>query len=152
MDNRLGFFFATLLSTATAIFAEGFTPTFSGGGVLPSLGPGASQPILVDPKRFQMRQSVTFSAMSGGGSTLSQSWYQNSMEWKLSDPLTLHLDLGIMAPMSASGPIAQTYKPGAYFVPAVALEYQPSESVKMIVQYSGMSSTPLGSRSGLPWQ
>jgi len=152
MDNRLGLLFAILLSTASALFAEGFTPTFSGGGVVPSLGMGSSQPILVDPKRFQMRQSVTFSAMSGGGSTLSQSWYRNSMEWKLSDPLTLHLDLGIMAPMSASGPMAKVYKPGAYLIPAVALEYQPSESVKMILQYSGMSSSPIGSKGGSPWQ
>ncbi|MEN9308845.1 MAG: hypothetical protein RL173_2777 [Fibrobacterota bacterium] len=152
MEHRLGLLLSILLCTASASFAQGFAPTFSGGGVVPSLGKGSSQPILVDPKRFQMRQSVTISAMAGGGSTLSQSYYQNSMEWKLSDPLTLHLDLGIMAPMSASGPMAQAYKPGAYLVPAVALEYKPSESVMMVLQYSGMSSAPVGSKGGLPWR
>jgi len=113
---------------------------------------GSSQPILVDPKRITMHQSVTISAMSGGGSTLSQSFYQNRLDWKLSNPLTLHLDLGIMTPMSASGPMAQVYKPGAYLIPSVGLEYKPSESVTMILQYSGMPSAPVGSKGGLPWQ
>ena len=141
-----------LLSTGI-LFGQGFVPTFSQpGGLLPSLGMGAAQPILVDPKRIQMSQSVTFSALSGGGSTISQSLYQNRMALRLADSLTFHLNLGIMTPLSASGPMAQGFQRGAYLIPSLGLEYAPTESFKMMLLYTALPSAPMGSKGGLPWQ
>ncbi len=143
----------TISVFASAASAQGFSPTLSGNpGGLPSLGMGADQPVLVDPKRMEMRQSVTFSAASGGGSSMSQSFYQNSIDYRLSDPLILHLDLGILTPLSQSGPAAQGVQRGAYLIPSVGLEYRPSESVRMYFQYSSVPSAPVGSNGGLPWQ
>ena len=137
----------------SAAMSQGFSPGLSGpSGVVPALGPGSQQPVLMDPKKIQMHQSVSFSAASGGGSSFSQSLYQNTLDWKLSDPLTLHLDLGILTPLSSSGPAAQGFQRGAYLIPTIGLEYQPSETVKMYFQYSSLPSAPVGSKGGLPWQ
>jgi hypothetical protein len=121
-------------------------------GIVPSLGMGSSQPVLMDPKRFQMQQSVSFSAASGGGSSFSQSFYQNQMAWRLSDPLTLHLDLGILSPLSSSGPANAGFERGAYLIPSVGLEYRPTESTLFLLQYTRLPSSPLGSKGALPWQ
>jgi hypothetical protein len=142
------------LSTLCAVsLAQGFSPTLSGGsGVVPSLGMGSAQPVLVDPARFQMRQSVSFSAASGGGSSFSQSLYQNHLTWRLSDPLTLHLDLGILSPLASSGPATAGMQPGAYLIPSVGLQYRPTESLFFQLQYTSLPSSPLGSKGALPWQ
>lgn len=133
--------------------AQAFSPSLSGpSGVVPSLGMESPQPVLVDPKRFEMRQSVTFSAASGGGSSLTQSYYQNSMSLRLSDPLTLHLDLGILSPLTASGPATEGIQPGAYLVPSVGLEYRPTESLLFQLQYTRLPSAPLGSKGASSWQ
>lgn len=143
----------TISIFASAASAQGFSPTMSGNpGGLPSLGMGADQPVLVDPKRMEIRQSVTVSAASGGGSSMSQSFYQSRIDYRLSDPLILHLDLGILTPLSHSGPATQGIQRGAYLLPSVGLEYRPSESVRMYFQYSSVPSAPVGSSGGLPWQ
>jgi hypothetical protein len=142
------------LSTLCAVsLAQGFSPTLAGpSGVVSSLGMGSSQPVVVDPKRIQMRQSVSFSATAGGGSSLTQSFYQNNLAMRLSEPLTLHLDLGILSPLSASGPATAGIERGAYLIPSVGLEYRPTESFLLSLQYTRLPSTPLGSKGALPWQ
>ncbi len=153
MVTSFRFHLILLLALCCSALAEGFSPSLSGpSGVVPSIGMGSSQPVLMDPKRFQMRQSVSFSAASGAGSTLSQSLYQNNLVWRLSDPLTLHLDLGILSPLSASGPAAAGIQRGAYLIPSVGLEYRPTESILMMVQYTRLPSAPIGSAGALPWQ
>lgn len=143
----------TIWIVASAATAQGFSPTLSGSSAgLPSLGMGSEQPVLVDPQHMEVRQSVTFSAASGGGSSISQSFYQSRIDYRLSDPLILHLDLGILTPISYSGPATQGIQRGAYLLPSVGLEYRPSESVRMYFQYSSVPSAPVGSAGGLPWQ
>lgn len=83
---------------------------------------------------------------------MSQSLYRNQIDYRLSDPLILHLDLAIMTPLSYSGPATQGIQRGAYLFPSVGLEYRPSESVRMYFQYSGAPSAPVGSDGGLPWR
>ena len=154
-SSRIGLFLSTVLCAVP--LAQGFSSTFpanpgAGSGVVGALGMGSAQPVLVDPKRFEMRQSVSFSAASGGGSTLSQSFYQNSMSLRLAEPLTLHLDLGILSPLSASGPAASGVQRGAYLIPSLGLEYRPSESTLLTLQYTSLPSAPLGSKGALPWR
>jgi hypothetical protein len=133
--------------------AQGFSPLLSGSpGVVPSLGMGSPQPVLADPRRIQMQQSLSFSAAAGGGSSLSQSFYQNNLTMRLSDPLTLHLDLGILSPLSSSGPATSGVERGAYLIPSVGLEYRPTESLLFLVQYTRLPSAPIGSKGALPWQ
>ncbi len=153
MDNAYRIFSLVVLGLFGTSFAQGFSPFLQGpSGLAPSIGMGSQQPVLADPKKIEMHQSVTFSAASGGGSSMSQSFYQNRIDYRLSDPLTLHLDLGILTPLSASGPQATGFQRGAYLIPTLGLEYQPSESVRMLFQYSSIPYAPIGSKGGLPWQ
>jgi len=121
-------------------------------GLFSALGPGSAQPVLEDPKRLQMSQSLTFSAMSGGGQSRSQSLIQNRIDYRLWDPLTLHLDLGILAPLQASGNASQGLQKGAYLIPDIGLEYRPTESLIFALRYVSVPSAPLGSSGGLPWR
>jgi hypothetical protein len=135
-----------------AQFSGTFPSATSSSGSFSALGPGSAQPVLVDPKRLHTSQSVTFSAMSGGGGSYSQSLVQNRIDYRLWDPLTLHLDLGILTPLQASGTAAQGMQKGAYLIPDVGLEYRPSESVLFALRYVSVPSAPLGSPGGLPWR
>ncbi|MBK9577179.1 MAG: hypothetical protein IPK50_04715 [Fibrobacterota bacterium] len=144
----------TLLLLVTASLAQMTgpnVPAFS-NGTFPTLGRGSEQPVLTDPKRMQVHQSVTFSAGSGGGSTYSQGLYNNEITYRLSDPLTLQLNLGVLTPFSASGPAAQGMQKGAYLIPDIGLEYRPSESVLFSVKYMSIPAAPVGQSGGLPWQ
>ena len=145
---------AALLAThlCRAQFSGTFPYAASSYGSFPALGPGSAQPVLVDSKRLQMSQSVTFSAMSGGGQSYSQSMIQNRIDYRLSDPLMLHLDLGILTPLQASGNAAQGLQRGAYLIPDIGLEYRPTESVLFALRYVSIPSGPLGSSGGLPWR
>jgi len=115
------------------------------------LGPGSEQPVLADSRDFQMHQSVTVSSMSGGGGSLTQSMVQNRIDYRLSDPLTLQLGLGILTPLQATGVAAQGLQRGAYLIPDVGLEYRPSESLLFALRYVAIPSSPLGTAGGLPW-
>ncbi len=126
-------------------------PAFS-NGTFPTLGRGSEQPVLTDPKRMQVRQSVTFSAASGAGSTYSQGLYNNEITYRLSDPLTLQLNLGVLTPLGASGPAAQNMQRGAYLIPDIGLEYRPTESMLFSVRYMSIPASPIGQSGGLPWQ
>ncbi|HXP90439.1 MAG TPA: hypothetical protein VN931_05880 [Fibrobacteria bacterium] len=130
---------------------SGSFPLGSSPGSFPALGPGSEQPVLADSRTFQMHQSVTVSAMSGGGGSLTQSMVQNQIDYRLSDPLTLQLGLGILTPLQATGVAAQGFQRGAYLIPDVGLEYRPSESLLFALRYVGIPSSPLGTAGGSPW-
>jgi hypothetical protein len=153
MSRRL-LLLAALLTAQLCLaqFSGTFPSATSTTGSFPALGPGSAQPVLMDPRRMQMSQSVTFSAMSGGGGSYSQSMIQNRIDYKLWDPLTLHLDLGILTPLQASGTAAQGMQKGAYLIPDIGLEYRPTESVLFALRYVSVPSAPLGSSGGLPWR
>jgi len=132
-----------------------FTGSFPSGsslGSYPALGPGSEQPVLENSSDFQMHQSVTFAAMSGGGGSLAQSMIENRIDYRLSDPWMLRLGLGILTPLQATGVAAQGFQRGAYLIPDVGLEYRPSESLVFAVRYVGIPSSPLGTPGGLPWR
>lgn len=152
MSRRLLPLVALLATQLCRAQFSGTFPSAASPGSFPALGPGSAQPVLTDPKRMQMSQSVTFSAMSGGGGSMTQSLVQNRIDYRLWDPLTLHLDLGILTPLQASGSAAQGLQKGAYLVPDIGLEYRPSESVLFALRYVSVPSAPLGSPGGLPWR
>jgi len=94
------------------------------------LGFGSPSPVLMP----RMRQSVTMSYASNGTNSVSQSLYMNEMSWRLSEPWTLHLDLGLAAPLYASGPGADALRgQTAELYPRLGLEWRPSESTLMVL-------------------
>jgi hypothetical protein len=151
MDGKSALLFALLSASFCGAQFTGTFPASTGSSPFSALGPGSAQPVLVDPRRLQTSQSVSMMAVSGGGGSYSQSFVQNRIDYRLSEPLTLHLNLGLLTPMQASGAYAQGLKKGTYLVPDLGLDYKPSESVLFSLRYVSVPSAPLGSQGSLPW-
>ncbi|MDP8238728.1 MAG: hypothetical protein P9X24_06540 [Candidatus Hatepunaea meridiana] len=94
MFKRLCLLIVLLICITTA----GAAPTFKsdqsgfkdwlGGSGKPSFG-------LLDPSRLTVQHNLSFGVTSGNGSSLMQSLYMTKLGYKLSDPLTLTLLLGV---------------------------------------------------------
>lgn len=109
----------------------GATPTSGGTSTAISpLGFGSPTPLLVP----RMRQSVSMSYATNGERSVSQSMYVNEMSWRLSDPLTLHLDVGILAPLWSSGSGSAAYREQTpMLLPRLGLEWRPSDRTLMML-------------------
>lgn len=110
----------------------GSAPPTSGGSstVISPLGFGSPSPLLVP----RMRQSVSMSYATNGERSVSQSMYLNEMSWRLSDPVTLFLDVGVVAPMWASGSGSAAYREQTpMLLPRLGLEWRPSDRTLMML-------------------
>ena len=58
-----------------AQYAGTYPSSAPGPFSFPALGPGSPQPVLMDPGRVKMSQSVSMMATSGGGGSYSQTLY-----------------------------------------------------------------------------
>jgi hypothetical protein len=81
---------------------------------------------LLDPDRLSISQSYTFSYYSGGGRSGSIGMLMNSIEYRVSNPLKITLDIGVL-----HNPSAIVSRTGNGFsptmVPGFKLQYRPSE-------------------------
>ena len=135
-----------------AQFSATFPGTSSSYGNYPALGPGSSEPVLVDPRKLQVSQSVTIASSYCRGASITQSLYENQLAYRLSDPLTLHLGLGILAPLQSSGMQSQGAQRGVYFLPDVGFDYRLSESLLFAMRYCSPPATSMGSLEALSWR
>lgn len=90
----------------------------------------------LNPERFYMNQSYGVTFYSGGGQSGSLGAYTNSLNFKLSNPLFLRVNLGIMhqpfgGPKGVEGQNAQ-------FLHGAELIYKPNKKFQMQVGYSTM--------------
>ncbi len=99
---------------------------------------------LLNPNRFSIRQSysLNFSGSSLGSS--SGGLYLNTLSYKLADPLTLFVDVGIHTPLYSS--VADEHLNAAQFerlgssiiLPQIGLEYKPTKNTMLSIQYVNM--------------
>jgi hypothetical protein len=133
-----------------------FSNPSSSYGTFPSLGKGSSEPVLADARRLQVSQSVTIASSYGRGGSSTSSLYENQLAYKLSDPWTLHLGLGILAPLQSSGWQAQGTRNEVYLIPDVGLEYRPTESLLFAMRYcsipGGVGPSSDGMFGPLSWR
>jgi len=88
-----------------------------------------------NPANFAMRQNLSYSYISAGGTGLSLASYTNSMFYKIADPLNVRFDLTLQGtPFGASTPF-QSALNGA-FLSRAELNYQPWKNVFFQVQYN----------------
>jgi len=127
--------------TPTASVGQFSTPqqTFNGA---PKVGDLVNAPSgmgwgLLDPSRFRMRQSYSLSYMSGSGGSGSVGMYMNNIEYKLFEPLTLHVGLGYLhQPFGSSGGNAVGLSAdNGFFIPSAGIEYHPSENFLLMVDF-----------------
>lgn len=108
----------------------------------PSLGMGSLMPVTKD-KALQVRQSYSLAYASGGGASMSQGTYLTQMSYRLSDPLTLHLDVGMATPLYSSGMNGADMQGSKLVLPRVGLEYRPTENTLVSLNYSRMPANAM---------
>jgi hypothetical protein len=90
---------------------------------------------LFDPSRLKMHQSYSFGYYSGGGTSSSIGYYLNSIEYTISNPLKVRVDLGFMHnPTALFSGNSSVSKSGA-FVPGVSLDWRPSSAFHFMLDF-----------------
>jgi hypothetical protein len=127
--------------------------------------PSAGGFSLLDPEKFRMSHSYSMMYFSGSGQSGSVGLYTNTIEYRLSDPLTvrvglsyLHQPLGFLSNSGARSELGQ-----GRLLPSFSLDYRPSDRFQLLVdfrtvptygQYGGLSRYGLSPFSGFydPWR
>jgi len=138
-----------LMSFLSGLACAQLGPLAAAPSSIPSLGMGSPTPV-VAPKAFQMRQSYSLSYASSGNASYSQGLYLNQMSYRLADPLTLNLDIGIANPLHSSGLNSNDMQKAQLLLPRVGLDYRPTESTLLSLNYSRLPASSFYSPYG-PW-
>ena len=102
-------------------YAHNDDPDYFTGLESPSLS-------LLDPSRISTSHSYTFSYYSGNGRSGSIGMLMNSIEYRVSDPLRVTVDLGILHnPSAIVGHSQAGISP--VIVPGIRLQYRPSNNI-----------------------
>lgn len=90
---------------------------------------------LLDPNRFLMRHSFSYSYLTAGGTGLSVASYTNSMFYRIADPLDVRFDVTLQG--SPFGPTAGAGRDelSRISLSRAELNYRPWENVQMQVLY-----------------
>ena len=89
---------------------------------------------LIDPAKFKMSQSYTFSVGSFGKKSYSQGLYLNQMSYQLAKPLSVQLGIGMLhQPFGTSLKLQDN--PNQVFVQNARIQYKPSEKFSVTVDY-----------------
>jgi hypothetical protein len=94
---------------------------------------------LLSPNRFSMNQSYSLSFYSGGGQSGSLGMFNNAFNFRLSDPLMLRVDMGVMHQPFGGPKGSGLQNQNAHFMGGAELIYRPSERFMMQV---GVSNNP----------
>ncbi len=89
---------------------------------------------LFSPDRFYMSHSYGLTYYTGGGQSGSMGIYTNTMNFKLSDPLFLRVNMGLQHQPFGGPKIYENQ--GAQFLHGAELIYQPNRNLQMTVGYS----------------
>lgn len=88
----------------------------------------------LDLSRLNMSHAYSISFFSGNGQSGSMAMYNNTMTYKLADPLTLTLNLGILHnPGSLWG--EKSFTNNAVFLPSGWLDWRPSKNFSLSVGF-----------------
>lgn len=104
-----------------------------------------------DPSRLTMNQSYSLSYSTFGGKGFSLGEYVNSMSYRISDPLSVRMDVSFMhSPYSAFGDKFGKDLTGLR-ISRAELNYRPSENMMFQVQFRQVPAAGLFGGYGRPW-
>ncbi|MEN9353773.1 MAG: hypothetical protein RL318_1098 [Fibrobacterota bacterium] len=112
-------------------------------GSTPSLGLGSPMPV-TRSKALEVRQSYSLSYAATSGASASQGTYLTQLSYRLASPLTFHLDAGMATPLYSSGMNGADMKGSQLLLPRVGLEYRPTESTVLSLNYCRMPANAMG--------
>jgi len=94
-----------------------------------------------NPANFKMSHSYSFSYTTFGRSSLALGVYTNSMFYKISDPLTMEVDISLThSPFNSFGKEFQNQFNGIYLSRA-ALNWRPTENTFINIEFRNLPST-----------
>jgi hypothetical protein len=108
-----------------------------------------------DLSRLNLSHSYSLTYFSGSGYSGTQGYYSGTLRYKLAQPLTLTLNVGILHdPSTLVG--AKSFSDNSAFFPSGWLDWRPSDNFRMSI---GFETMPLSSYkyrgyypySGRPW-
>jgi hypothetical protein len=122
------------LASATSVSAQSTLMTrqsdFDSRILIGSERPSVSGNAFAHPNRFAMHQSYSVTAMSSRAGSSSSGLYLNTLDYKISDPLRLFVDVGMVTPIH-SGASGVNETSGAtttsIVLPRMGLEYKPND-------------------------
>ena len=93
----------------------------------------------LDPNKFSMSHSYTLSFTSFGGQSFNQGLYLNTMSYKLVDPLTMYLQIGLQH-QPFGDKFGNNQLKDQLFISGAGLEYKPSDKFKLQFEYAQRTS------------
>ncbi len=90
---------------------------------------------LFDPSKLSIHQSYTFGYFSGGGTSGSLGYYLNSIEYNISNPLKIRVDLGFLHSPSSMISGRSSLNNSGVFVPGVSVDWKPSPYFNFRLDY-----------------
>jgi hypothetical protein len=103
---------------------------------------------LFDPSKLRMRQSYTFGYYSGGGSSGTIGYYLNSIEYAISNPLRVRVDLGFLHNPAALVSKNSSLSNSGTFVPGFSLDWRPVSSFHLRLDYRQLPTYYYGGYNG----
>jgi len=89
---------------------------------------------ILDWSRFDISHVYSIGYFSGGGFSGTQALYQGNVRYRIADPLTLHLNLGVMHdPGAIIGD--KKFSENSRFLPSGWLDWRPSDNFRLIVGF-----------------
>lgn len=90
---------------------------------------------LIDPSRISMHHAYSFTYFTGAGNDGTLGIYTNTMNYRLSDPLSLNVNLGLAhQPFGTENGLIGTDK--AKFMHGAELVYRPNKNFQLNVGYN----------------
>jgi hypothetical protein len=99
----------------------------------PSVAKSASS--LFDPSKLRIHQSYYFGYYSGSAGNGSIGYYLNSIEYQVSSPLRIRVDLGFLHNPSAMLSGRASSRNSAVFLPGFSLDWRPSQYFTFRLDY-----------------
>lgn len=96
-------------------------------------------------KALEVRQSYSLAYAATSGASVSQGTYLTQLSYRLADPLTFHLDVGMATPLYSSGMNGADMQGSQLLLPRVGLEYRPTENTMLSLNYCRLPANAMGS-------
>ncbi len=125
--NKATFFLLLLLIAMSAIGFAQLNPELNPNGLDTNSSPGFLNSVM-NPNRFQMNQSVSFTAVSGSGMSGSIGVFSNYLNYRVSDKMNFSAGLHIIKP-SYSTQFGEIQKPVLNY--DFQLDYKFSDNFRM---------------------
>ncbi len=99
-------------------------------------GMGSTSVGLIDPSKLTINHGMSFGASFGGGNSLMSGLYQTNLMYRLSNPLTFSLSLGLQNLRYGNSPTAQNS-----VIAGFGIDYKPTKNFQIMLR---MQQVPFG--------